>query len=377
MKRRIKITPFGLFKLTDSALKDVEDNIDRELSPEESIKKLTKEIKAGKSSQFVGIIPNKKELFSFIPIIENNQFFASFFPDPIQLYYSLAYSNYQFSIETRENIVLQKNQKRGVPLNIVNEYLYNWYLQNKISTIIFLHSTIEAFVNYIMPDDFIFRHEMIGKKSDKFHKTIKEYNKEQTERYIQFKDKISLVIPQITNIDFQKQYKNIYDNIINISKLRNDIIHLRTTSQEKNKKYFETVFEKLINIDLYPYVNSVKDFLNIVKPEFIIEEEIFDSKNDVFTFSFDHFSAFSLDVSIFLKILSVPTKVVVLQIPKSNDVSFQMHLNWVMQNLNKMEQEQLIFFSQINQENNDKIEIKITKTDNVILKNKNNSAFTN
>jgi hypothetical protein len=108
----------------------------------------------------------------FIPIIEDNQFFASFFPDPMQLYFSLAHSNYQFSIETRESIVFQKNQKREAPLNFVNEYLYNWHLQYKISTIIFLHSTIEAFVNYIMPDDFIFRHEVIGKKSDKFHKTI-------------------------------------------------------------------------------------------------------------------------------------------------------------------------------------------------------------
>lgn len=374
MKKRIKIKPFGLFKLADSALKSVENNVDHETSPEESIKRLTKEIKAGKSSHFIGILPDKKELFSFIPIIEDNQFFASFFPDPIQLYYSLAYSNYQFSIETRENIVFQKNQKRGAPLNFVNEYLYNWHLQYKISTIIFLHSTIEAFVNYIMPDDFIFRHEIIGKKSDKFHRTIREYNKEQTERYIQFKDKISLVVPQITKIDFQKQHQKIYDNIINLSKLRNDIIHLRTTSQEKNRKYFESVFEKLVNIDLYPYVNSVKDFLNTVKPDFIVEEDIFDSNQEVFTFNFEHYYAFSMDISIFLKILSVPTKEVLLRIPKSDEENFQMHLNWIMQNLDKMAKEQLIYFSKINQEFDDRIEIKITKTNNVILKSENNGS---
>jgi hypothetical protein len=373
MKKRIKIKPFGLFKLADSALESIEGNVDNDTPPEESIKKLIKEIKAGKSSQFIGILPNKKELFSFIPIIEDGQFFTSFFPDPIQLFYSLAYSNYQFSIETKESIVFQKNQKRGAPLNFVNEYLYNWHLQYKISTIIFLHSTIEAFVNYVMPDDFIFRHEIIGKKSDKFHKTIKEYSKEHIERYIQFKDKISLVVPQMTQIDFQKDYQKIYDNIINLSKLRNDIIHLRTTLQEMNRKYFESVFEKLVNIDLNSYVISVKDFINRIKPNFIEEEEIFESKQDVFTFDFEHYYAFTMDVSVFLKILSVPAKVVVLKIPRSNEESFQMHLNWIMQNLDMMAKEQLIYFSKINQELEDRIEIKITKTDNVLLKNNNAS----
>lgn len=373
MKNRINIKPFGLFKLADSALKSVEANVDHETSPEDSIRQLTKEIKAGKSSHFLGIMPDQKEMFSFIPIIEDNQFFASFFPDPILLYFSLAYSNYQFSIESRESIVFQKNQDRGAPLNFVNDYLYNWHLKYKISSLIFLHSTIEAFVNYIMPDDFIYKQEIQGKRSDKFHKTVKEYTKEQTERYIQFKDKICLVVPQITQIDFQKDHQKIYDNIINISKLRNDIIHLRTTSQEKNRKYFESVFEKLINVDLFPFVNSVMDFVNQIKPGFIEIEEILDSKQKVFTFEFEHYYAFSSDISVFLKILAAPAQVVILKIPISNEKNFQQHLNWIMQNLDKMAKEQLIYFSKINQEFDDRIEIKITKTNNVILKYSDNS----
>jgi len=362
MKDRIKIKPFGLFKLADSALKSAEDNLDQQTLPEDSIKQYSKEIKAGKSSHFIGIIPDRKELFSFIPIVEDNQFFASPFPDPIQLYFSLAYSNYQFSIETRGNIVFQKNQKRNPPFNFVNDYLYNWHLKYKISTIIFLHSTIEAFINYIMPDDFIFRHEIIGKGSDKFHLSIKEYSKEQTERYILFKDKVSLVVPQISNIDFKKEHQKIYDNILNLSTMRNDLIHLRTTSQEKNRKHFETVFDKLVNFDLFPFVNSVKDFINILKPDFIETEEVHDSKQEIFEFNFEHYYAFAADVSVFLKILTVPLQVVVLKIPKSSDDNFQTHLNWIMQNLDKMAKERLIYFPQINQDLDDRIEIKITKT---------------
>ena len=114
--------------------------------------------------------------------------------------------------------------------------------------------------------------------------------------------------------------------------------------------------------------------LNTIKPDFIVEEDIFDSNQEVFTFNFEHYYAFSMDISIFLKILSVPTKVVLLKIPKSDEDNFQMHLNWIMQNLDKMAKEQLIYFSKINQEFDDRIEIKITKTNNVILKSENNGS---
>src|SRR5665647_764094 len=104
MKNRVIIKPFGLFKLADSAIQSMETQVDHETTPKESVKKLAKEIKAGKSASFFGINPGTKELFSFVPIIEDNQFFVSLFPEPIQLYFSLAYSNYEFSIQTRNNI---------------------------------------------------------------------------------------------------------------------------------------------------------------------------------------------------------------------------------------------------------------------------------
>jgi len=368
MIERVKVSPFGLFKLTDTALKGIESQVDYETPSEESIKQLTKEIKNGESSHFIGVLPHKNEVFSFIPIIEGNQFFTSFFPDPIQLYFSLAFSNYQFSLETRNNIVFQKSQRDRVPLNFVNEYLYNWHLQYKISTIIFLHSTVEAFVNYIMPEDFVYRQETIGRKSDKFNKVVKEFNKEQTERFILFKEKISSVMFQLTQIDFPKEYLSVYDNILNLSEFRNDLIHLRSTSQEMNIKHFEFVFEKLVNVDLLPYINSVRDFINIIKPNFIEIDPICNDNQDTFTFKFENYYAFKTDISIFLKILSVKAKKVILIIPKSNESSFQSHLNWIMQNLDKMAQEQLIYFPYIDTDFEDSIEIRITKTDNYIFK---------
>ena len=150
----VKVKPFGVFKVTEQVIDTVEKSTHFETDSKKLIKDVIKDIKHNGSGHFIAIDPDKKELFSFIPIIENDEFFVSPFPDPIQLYYSLAFTNYQFAEKTRHNIVFQRGQDRV--LNFVNGYLYNWHLQYKISTIIFLHSTVEAFINYLMPEEFIY-----------------------------------------------------------------------------------------------------------------------------------------------------------------------------------------------------------------------------
>ena len=360
----VKVKPFGVFKVTDSLIETVEKTIDTKTDQKKQFGDVIKHIKRSGSGHFLAVAPDRKELFTFIPIIEGNQFFASQFPDPIQLYFSLAFANYQFAIQTRNNITLQKGQDRV--LNFVNSYLYNWHLQYKISTIIFLHSTIEAFINYLMPEEFIYEQEYEGDKSDKFLKQRKEYNKEQTERYILFKEKLSGVVPQLTQIDFQKTHQKIYDKLLNLNTLRNDIIHLRST-KTKNQQHFHKVFDELINVDLTPFVNAVKNFINTIKPEFIEFQEAKQNKKEAkFDFNFESHAAFRTDISIFLKILDAPTKKVVLNIPKSTDKHFQFCMNWIMQNLDIMAKEQLIYFPTVNDQLKDKIVIEITKTDKVL-----------
>lgn len=358
----VKIKPFGVFKVSDQVIDNLQKSTQTVPKQEQqkTIKEIIRQVKKDKSGHFIAIAPDSKELFSFIPIIENEQFFAAQFPDPIQLYYSLAFANYQFAKKTRHNITFQRDQPQ--PLNFVNGYLYNWHLQYKISTIIFLHSTIEAFINYLMPDDFIYKQEYNGEKSDKFIKQTKEYNKEQTERYILFKEKLSKVIPQLTNIDFQTKHQKIYDKLLNLNELRNDIIHLRST-KEKNQQYFQKVFDEVVNIDLTPFVNSVSDFINIIKPSFIEFEEVIKSEESTFQFNFEGHGAFRLDISVFIKILDVPAKKVILNIPKGTDDKFQFTMNWIMQNLDILAKEQLIYFPTVNTDTEDKVVIEIDKTD--------------
>ena len=74
--------------------------------------------------------------------------------------------------------------------------------------------------------------------------------------------------------------------------------------KDKNQQYFEKVFDQIVNINLSPFVTAVKDFINIIKPNFIELQELKENKKETkFHFNFESHSAFKLDISIFLKIL--------------------------------------------------------------------------
>ena len=363
MKKIVKVKPFGVYKVTDEVLKSVESNTDNTKGFDEAIQEYVRKTKQSGLGQFIGINPEKKEMFTFVPIVEGNQFFVSIFPDPIQLYFSLAYSNYEFAEQTRKNIVFQKNQKG--PMNWVSDYLYNWHLKYKISTIIFLHSTVEAFINYSMPEDFIYKQEVQGDKSKKFSRQIQEYTKEQIERHIQFKEKMNNVLPQFSNLELQKSHKKIYDKLLNLNDLRNDLIHLRSVKDDKNLHIFHKTFDKVINIELLPYVQVVMDFLNLVNEGFITLIDVEEKHDGSAILTFEHYKAFKLDITIFLKILEIRAELITFTMPVSDENDYHLFRNWIMQNLDVMARQQWIYFPVI-EEDDKTLTIKITKNKNKI-----------
>jgi|LSQX01.3.fsa_nt_gb hypothetical protein len=369
--KTVKINPFEVFKVTDELLESVEKNLNQKLEPKQSSAELVKRIRRTGSGHFVAIHPKKKEQFSFIPIITEDHLFTSPFPDPIQLLYSHAFESYQSSIKLKKNIGLQKSP--DTPITFINDYLYNWFLKYKISTLIFLQLTVEAFINYLMPEDFIYRQEIDGTKSDKFKKQTREYTKEQTERFILFKDKLKGVIPQLTKIDFEKEYKKTYDTLINLNSIRNEIVHLRS-HKSGNLRHFHKVFDKVIFLNLSPYVTAVKDFINIIKPNFILFEESKpknDNQKSIINLQHDGF--FISDFSLLLNIFKAPTQRVDIIIPKSNNKNFQISVNWIYQNIDMLAKEKLIYFPNIRTRFKNKIIIEVTKTGNDLLTHSQNN----
>lgn len=370
MSKQVIIDPFGVLKVTDEVIATISQNSKPTASnPFTFTKEIIKGIKQKKTAQFIGINPDKKEFFTFIPIVDGDELFASIFPDPIQLYFSLAYSSFEFSNQTRSNIIIQKNSK---PFSFVNSYLYNWHLKYKINSVIFLHATVEAFINYLMPEDFIYTQVNEGKKSDRYLKETKDYNKEQTERFILFKEKLSKVVPQITKIDFQKSHQKIYDKLLNLNEIRNDLIHLRS-KKEKNLNYFHSVFDNVINIDLEPYILAVKDFINSINPDFIKLVPV--TRNDkVIIFNFTHYKAFKLDISVFIEVLLSKESQIRFIIPMSEEPDYKTFINWIMQNLDILAEKQIIYFTQLNNSSDGNLEFDIVKRADLIFHIEKNST---
>jgi hypothetical protein len=217
-----------------------------------------------------------------------------------------------------------------------------------------------------MPEDFIYRQKVTGNKSDKFLTQTKELNKHQTEKYIQFKEKISEVIFQLTKVDLVNEHKKNYDVLLRLNSFRNDIIHLRSL-QEKNTRYFEKVFKEVVNSNLEELLDNVQNFINLIKPNFIEFEDLEKKDNSTFHLKFENYKAFKLDISIFLDIMQSKQKNVVLTIPKTNDKGFSTLMKWIFQNIEIMVQKNLIYFPTTSHIENNLVKIEIVKTERQLI----------
>lgn len=354
----VKVKPLETMRVDKKVHESINNSSHPEKDPDKLMKHAISNAKRTGNSSYLAIIPDTEEAFSFIPVIKDNRFYISKFPNPIQLYFSLAYANYQFSIKAKNNITSQKEE--GAHVQFVNDYLYNWNLQYRISTIIFLHSTIEAFVNYQMPEEYVYRQVTEGKEKGQFMKVVKEYSKEQTERYIDFKEKVSKVVPEISQIDFYSNHKSIYDKVMNLNQLRNDIIHLRS-AKSGNQNHFQRAFSNVMNANLEDYVEAVKSFINTVKPDFIEFEEVLADNRSTLTIKLPNYRSCGLEIDMFLKMLEASVERVIYVMPKCNEKDFYSFKTWFLQSLNSMAKSQLIYFPDI-QEKEEEIHFEVVKT---------------
>jgi hypothetical protein len=113
------------------------------------------------------------------------------------------------------------------------------FFELMISQTIFSFSAIEAFANISIPKDYIYR----VKRSDK--KFIEEYDKDQTERYVSLDNKLDKILPNVFNVKTPSGTK-IWDNFQNIKKLRDRLIHLKSSDTTASGPDIKTIWGDLI-----------------------------------------------------------------------------------------------------------------------------------
>lgn len=155
----------------------------------------------------------------------------------------------------KENEIISNVDKVKLSTELICDYI------EKIQTaIVFTYTTLEAFVNLSIPEDY------------KFSKIIKEagvvyekrYTRDSIERLIPLKEKLTMVLPDIYDTDHIEK-ESFFGRFSNLEELRNKIIHQKSIEHTElyNDYFKESIFDLCkVSEDIidFFYENCKKDY---------------------------------------------------------------------------------------------------------------------
>jgi hypothetical protein len=175
-------------------------------------------------------------------------------PNPVCIYYSSANKHLQQSYALK-NTLFSEEQHFNATYHYEN---FIEYFQETSEGVMLLVTTIEGFINQLLPDDLDL--EIGGVRKDK--KDIE---------WLDINTKLRQVVPSLTGIDFQQTNNKEYENLCLVIDLRNDLIHLKK-SIKKNITHYQTLFKRLVDFDHVGCSDSIFNFINTVIPNYLIEK---------------------------------------------------------------------------------------------------------
>ena len=213
----------------------------------------------------------EKLVFKSRPFKYQKKTFISPFPNPIILLLNTAVDCYNNSKGILEYLIQDTaldNEEHDIHVleidedNLTNEN-YNRLIQNKIVSIISLVTAIEAFLNIQIPNDFIYEQDRDGK--------TKSLNKKQIESTkVHFREKLTKVISQVIGeSDFEKENSEFLESIVELYKVRREIIHLKTNGDDIFSIYFKSI-GLISDIDLENSIENVTKYFNLVSPGYAV-----------------------------------------------------------------------------------------------------------
>jgi hypothetical protein len=81
-------------------------------------------------------------------------------------------------------------------------------------------------------------------------------------------DKIRYAVPAITDIDFFTTDSPLYDRLMLLNSLRNDLIHLKKL-EHANFTYYQALFKRLLDFHSAEVADAVFSFIEAIRPGFL------------------------------------------------------------------------------------------------------------
>lgn len=173
-------------------------------------------------------------------------------PNPICVYYKSANEHLEKSLPFRDAVL-----KCPAP----NQQQYEdfvEYFQEASEGVTLLCKTIEGYVNQQIPDHTAL--EVNGKKGKK--------NLE----WLPIGEKLRDLMIALKGIDFHKTNSMEHSKITEMIKLRDDLVHLKTTIKP-NFTVYQQLFKRLIDFKHVECSNAVFTFVNTMAPGYFVEQE--------------------------------------------------------------------------------------------------------
>jgi hypothetical protein len=172
-------------------------------------------------------------------------------PNPICIYYQSANEYLEKAYSIKNKIYSD---------NVQFDYIHNYknfvdYYKFVSQGIIFLITTIEGFINQILPDELVLEGNPMSKK------------------ILEFKDlnyKVTTVLPQICDVDFKQTNSSEWSMIETAIQLRHDLIHLKTEAKS-NRTNYQKLFKRLVDFDHLGCSNATYKFINTIVKDYFVE----------------------------------------------------------------------------------------------------------
>lgn len=257
---KIKIPPYPNYEITERAFNEVVDS--------KSVKMTDSSVL---SNQLVLIAPFKtgeKRVIKARPVKYNNKLYVTAFPNPIHIFLSLAIEHFNFSEQIKQNNFPKCGKPYGKDVYLLDieengtHDCYNRYIKYRVSSIIMIVSSIEAFLNHIIPNDFVYK-TIKRNREVEFDKIAIESPK------ISFKEKLIQILPLVAKPSFSwNNLVNEKSNILELYKNRRNLIHLKTNASDDFEMYFDTI-DEMLDLDIHASIDSTIKVINSAKENFI------------------------------------------------------------------------------------------------------------
>ena len=206
------------------------------------------------------LLTNTGEMIQTFKYQRNKKVFFIPEPNPIVIYFSIAQQYIKHLTNAKADLLLSvdtKSQDVGHSINKV----YHFVATTSICAT-FLFNAIEAFINLLIPEDYIYVRQ--GPKS------TEHFTKEQIQRNLSFEEKVKQVIPSVTDKSFVAQYGHIYERVNKLKLLRDEITHTKTDVASK-PNWYEKLYTELLNFDFEKALHASRDYINFYQPDLIEE----------------------------------------------------------------------------------------------------------